>query len=268
MQERYGEAEKRFQESYALAKALGEIRFQLDNIDYLAQICIMQDRDSLAGYYLNEGENLISKNASFNLEKIKIYSRLAQLNIKSRNFEKASNYQLKHSQLKENVYSEEMTNSLMKAEASFMERENATKILMQKHLIGLKEEILQRQAFLNKISAALIVICVGFVMVLYRIYQQKKILNGLLNKKIAERTKELQVSRDDLVQTFRRRDMMADNMLREVTKALGTIKGLCLVGMKEVTDPAARRCIERIDTTAGELRRNLERPSQDSPHLN
>ncbi|MEX1240725.1 MAG: tetratricopeptide repeat protein [Cyclobacteriaceae bacterium] len=252
-QKDYRKAEQYFLISYSIAKTGKNIRFQLDNIDYLSQLYIDQSQISAAAYYQTEAEKLISQNGSFNLERIKIYSRSSQLFLATRSFEKATEYQFKYGQLKDSVYSEEMTRNLMKAEAEFQERENAARILAQNEVIALKEEIIGHQDILYKIAILLFFFFVGFVIVLFRSYRQRKAINAVLEKKIIERTHELEVSRDKWLKAFQERDLLLVRTWQAIGETIRHINGLCFLTSKEVSDPLAHSYFERIHTASGRL---------------
>lgn len=246
-------AEPYFLKSFHLARSLEDVRLQLDNIDYLSQIYLHLGRYSDVSRYLDMGESLISQNHSFNLERIKIYSRFSELYSKTRDYEKASHFQWMHSRLKDTVFNGEMTRNLMKAEADFLERENAAKITAQNEVIGLKEEIIRHERVKNRILILLAAVFAGFIGLLFRNYRQKKNLNTRLERKIAERTQELRHSRDELLTTLQERDVMFHRASQSVHETMKTIRGLCFAGMKEITDPLAVAYIRKIDSSSGQL---------------
>ena len=255
---KFKQSEKYFLSSYLLAKKLNDTRFQLDNIDYLSQIFIQQKRMASATFYLNEAEALIRKNSAFNLEKIKIYSQFSQLYLKTKEYKKAAHYQMKYIQLKDSVYNEELTTNLMKTEAEYMERENTAKIATQSEIILLKEEMINRQWILNIVTGFLGFMTLTFLIFLFRNYQQKKNLNLMLDKKIEERTRELELSRDELLNAFKERDILIYRASEGITETINTIKGLCFIGIKDVSDPVARSYIDKIDKTSHHLASHLK----------
>ena len=254
----YDRAENDFLTSYSFSKKLNNSRFQFDNIFNLSKIYIKQNRIKTAELYLGEAEKLIRQGTPFNLEVINIYSGFSQLYRKTKNFEKASHYQLKYIQLKDSVYNEELTTNLMKTEAEYMERENTAKIATQSEIILLKEEIINRQWILNIITGFLGFMTLTFLIFLFRNYQQKKNLNLMLDKKIEERTRELELSRDELLNAFKERDILIYRASEGITETINTIKGLCFIGIKDVSDPVARSYIDKIDKTSHHLASHLK----------
>ena len=69
-------AENQFLISFEKSKLAKDIRFQLDNIYLLSEISMIKNQDQKAAIYLAEAEDIISTDASYRLELIKIYFRL------------------------------------------------------------------------------------------------------------------------------------------------------------------------------------------------
>lgn len=248
-----------FLQSYDLSRKLKNVRFQLDNIDYLSQIYLERKRPNEAAHYLHIGERIIMDFPTFNLENLKLYSRLSDLYRTLRNFEMASDYQFKYKQLRDGVYSEELTNNLMRIEAENLERENLRKIEAQNEILALNQHIINRQNMINVLSIILILISIGLGSVLYRNYQQKKRINAYLDGKIGERTRELNNSSLQLSKAFHERDLMLDHANRAYMSLVARIEGLYLNALKDVSDPVGRDYILKI----GALVTKAENPSKE-----
>lgn len=191
---------------------------QLDNIDYLSQIYTSQNRIKSAEMYLKMAEKLIGQNGSFSLERIRIYSQFAQLYFKVKNYERASYYLMNYSQLKDSVYNEDMTINLMQAEAQFLERENAIKISSQNELIMLKEEVIRWQKTLNIVLVLLSLLFLVLVVLLFRYYIQKRNISILLERKVSERTRDLQISRDQSVKELQEHALLLSRNSKMLAK--------------------------------------------------
>lgn len=249
----YGQAEGFFLESYRMAGECGDIRLQLDNIDFLSQICMVQNRLSCASLYLEHAESLIKQNSSYDLERTKIYDRFARLNRDTRDFKMASEYQLKYSELKDSIHDEETIMNLMKMEAEYLERENNARIAAQDAIIALKDEGIRQQVNLNKITGLIFIVSVGFIVLLFRNYQQKKKLTVLLDEKINHRTNELGNVMNQSLLTLKEREFIMLRALNGISETISTIQGLCSNGMREVSEPVARVYMEGIEASASRL---------------
>ena len=249
----YLKAEKDFLRSYTIAKKLNDVRFQLDNIDFISRICLAQGRHLDASRYLESATKLIRENTSFNLENIKIYFRLAQLHSDLRDYENAFHFQRLYSQLKDSVYNEETTRNLMKAEANFLERDNSAKISAQSEMLALNEALITQERGKNKILVVLALVFSAFLCLLWRAYRYKRTLNSRLERKVFERTQELQRSRDELLNALLERDVIFRRASEQLGEALKTIKGLCCTGIKEVSDLTAIEYFKKVELSSDQL---------------
>ena len=254
----YDRAENDFLTSYSSSKKLNNSRFQFDNIYYLAEIYIRQNRIRKAEYFLREAEKLIRQGAPFNLEMIKIYSRFSQLYLKTKNFEKASHYQLKYIQLRDSIYNEALTTNLMKIESNYRERENIEKIAEQNEVLSLKEDIIVKQERLNVFAGMLAFMLVILVAILWKSIRQKKLMNKILDQKVIERTQELNENIHALMLDNEERNLLVERAITEIKSSLTTIKGLSFIGLRDIQDPKARFYIIEMGATSHQIAKSLK----------
>ena len=242
----YDSAEAELLTSYARSKESGDLRMQLDNIILLAEVCIKLNRLDEAVRFLAEGENLSRAGLPFNLEIIKIHKKISELYLSIQNFEKAALYQKKYITLRDSIYNEELTTSLMDIEAEFLETENEAKIAAKDVAILLKEQVINRQRLLNVVTIFLIVAILFVLVLLIKNYREKKSQNALLERKVAERTMELERSRDSLLRVNNEKDFRLRRLSLSVAETINTVTGLCSVCAFEVADSSAQAYVKRI----------------------
>jgi tetratricopeptide (TPR) repeat protein len=252
-------AEVQFLKSYKLAQAIKDIRYQLDNIDQLSQIYLSKKENHQAALYLAKAEKLIGGGEPLNLEIIKIYFRLIQLYSNWNDFKKVAHYQQKYIQLKDSTFNEEMTINLMKAEAEYTERENRVRIESQARVLELKEQIIESQHLLNILIGVVVLVLGAIAMLLIRSNRQKQVTNRLLDQKVIERTRELELNRDALIQANQEMDILISRTSDDIKSYLATINGLCVVGMQDIEDPLSREYMVKIDLTSEALSSNLQK---------
>jgi len=253
----FEKAETEFLNSYRMSENINDSRMQLDNIYLLSEIFIKRKHMNKALRYLEQGEILIKRGIPFNLEMIKIYSRFAGLYWSIKKYEKASYYQFKYIQLKDSIYNEALTTNLMRIEADYMRRENDAEIAERDEIIVLKEDIINRQHILNIVTGLLGVIILAFSIILYSNYQQKRNLNLMLDRKINERTRELETIHYKLL-ALKERDLMIRQFANRVSETISTIKGLCTIASREVSHPIAASFLEKISITSCRLADQLK----------
>jgi tetratricopeptide (TPR) repeat protein len=258
-QHNFSEAEAHFLESYALSKKEGEEKFNLANIYYLLRIYIHSNQLPLAEKYLKEAELLIASGIPYNDEIIEIYAQLFTLYYKSKNFEKVAFYQNKYIALKDSIYSKDLTTSLMKVEAEHLEKENKARIEFQSKILTLNEEVIFRQKIVNVSvgMVALLVIILAFV--LAKGNRQKRIANRLLDEKVKQRTHQLELNQDALQRAWQERDALINMASIDIKSSIATIKGLCLLGKKDIDHPNAQQYLNKMDRASDHLSEILNR---------
>ena len=173
-------------------------------------------------------------------------------------YRKASDYQFKYITLRDSIYSEELTNNLMRIEAENLEKANLLKIEAQNNIIALDQQVIDRQNIINRMSVLMGLIGVGLVVVLFRNFEQKRRLNILLDGRLGERTRQLSMTHEEHIKVVRERDFIHDKSRKHYNEALNRIKGLCRTGSKEVSDPVGRLYLERIESIAVYVERQID----------
>ena len=250
-------AEGHFLRSYHLSKRLHSHRLLLDNIVYLAEIYVDGGQLTFAENYLLEAEGLVSGGTPYNLELIKIYYELCNLYRNSNDFQKVAQYQQKYIQLKDSIYSEELTRNLMRVEGEYLERENTAKINAQNEILTLNEAIIFRQQLVTIFVGIAAVLLVALTIVLYKHNQRRRLANQLLEIRVRERTRELEQNRDSLQHTLDERSVVFRKISMEFRAALATVKGLCSLGLADQASENQRQYLRKIDLTSDELSRIL-----------
>ena len=224
-------AEKHFLKSYSLAKETGDNRMQVDNIVFLSEIYCGWDQFSKAEKLLKEAESLVP-NILYNLEVIKLYKSFLSLYERTGNRTEIVMYQTKYIQLKDSVYNERFTNSLMRVQAEYLQRQSKTHIDSQEQMLNLKDEIIIRQRWLNVLAGMAAALLILIIYILYRSNKQRKIANQLLDQKVAERTKELELSYEELRRALEEEEMTIGKTLADIKRVVATMQGLSFLALK------------------------------------
>lgn len=251
--EEYKEAERALLTSYKHAKAMGNSRMQLDNIYLLAEVYHNQNKIETALFYLKEGEKVIEKGVPYNLEIIKLHHRFSELYLATGNFKKAALYQSKYIALKDSIYNEELTTKLMATEAEYVDRMSKAKIASQREAILLREEVIDRQRLLNMVVGLLAIMIFMISVFIYRNYRRKHHLNLLLDRKVSERTYELERGRNELLRVLKERDLRINKIAHGLYETMNSLKGLCVTGREEVKEPVSVPYFDRIDSITNQM---------------
>ncbi|HTJ48940.1 MAG TPA: tetratricopeptide repeat protein [Cyclobacteriaceae bacterium] len=254
-----------FNQSYDIAKKEGNIRFQLENLVYLAKIALHYSDNEKASNFLKEAES-IAFETEYNLLLIEIYKLYSDLYNTTRDFENAAQYQSKYIHLKDSIYNESLIKNIAKIQTDYEERENIA-------IIATKEEVIQRQRSLNIAIGVIAVLACLLIFVLYQSNKVKKRVNQALSdaknfielknieldKKVAEKTADLVVANDSLSKVNEELDNFIYKTSHDIRGPLASLKGICNVALMDVKDPVAVSYLEKLDITAENLNTILTR---------
>ncbi len=246
----YLEAETEFLESLTLSRKVGQTRLELDNIYMLTKTYIQRGDLVKAKKLLEEGESIVEMGAPFNLEITKMYEQLSELFLTLNNFKKAALYQSRYIRLKDSIHNEAVTSSLMRIESGYVEWKNHAQISKQEEIIRLKEEVITRETWAKRLSWILVLLIAILFAFLLKHYRRNKVINKLLDKKIAERTRELEVSKAELQSVLAQEKLRMRRISDGVIEKTNTLLGLCLVAQAELSDPVAIRYLAKIVNTS------------------
>lgn len=153
-------------------------------------------------------------------------------------FEIDTEYQSRYIARKDSIYDESLTTKLMKVESEFLTRENRERLAAQAEIIALNEKVIRQQDGINLLISLFSVMLMFFLIFFYRGYQMKKNINNLLEKRIGERTRELEDSRDSLLRLLYEKDLLIQRILQAFSNTRKTIEGLCANGGLESVHPS------------------------------
>lgn len=250
-------AEVHLMSSYEMARNIGNTRFALDNIYLLMDLYIKQGKTEHVKDLLSTAERLIEKHPPFNLELIKIFSKFHEYYLAVGNHGGAFHYLARYSQLKDSIYNEALTTSLMKIESEHLERENEARISAQEEIILLKQQSIDRQIRINFLTAAFGILMAVFAFFIYRNFRLKQNLNRILDEKVKQRTCELERNRNELMAALNEREIVIRRISQGITDAVSTLSGLSLTLIQERTPPVPLDFGQKIEKTCQRLKRYL-----------
>jgi C4-dicarboxylate-specific signal transduction histidine kinase len=205
----------------------------------------------------------MAKDVSLNRERIALYFRFSTLYKRKDDYDKQAFYQEKYIQLKDSIFSDQLTNNLMRIESEYQEWKNKTQLTSQGQLLDLKNEVISRQNLLNILAGVIAALLVVLVFALWKSNQQRKLANRKLDLKVQERTLELESSHRALRQEVEQRDVAVVKTITEINSAVATMRGLCSVGLKDGDDAETRKCLQEISTVTKRVSSALDRISED-----
>ncbi len=247
------DAKTQFLGSYSLAKQLKNDRLRLDNIVLLSEISILQNRFDEAEVYLREAEKTISEGSPYNRELINIYDQLIFLYSKKNDFKRMSFYQSRYIKMNDSIYNGAMTNNLMRIHAEHLEKENKARIESQNKILVLNEEVIHQQKIANISIGGVAVLFVLLTILLAKSNHQRRKMNALLDKKVKERTRELEINQDTLQRAWHERDVLIKKASEGIQSSIATIRGLSSLGEMEIDHPKASEYWSELNMTSTRL---------------
>lgn len=249
-------AEQHFLNGYNLSKEIKDTRLQLDNLEYLAKIYLHESRLDLVTMYTRKAEALLKINPAFNLEAIKSYKQFAEVCQLAGDFKKASHYQQRYIALKDSIYNEKLTSSLVEFETELQHRENNMKITSQNELLQMNEKTIRYQDYTNKAIALLVVVLFLFAVVLSKTIVTRKRVGVLLQQKVRERTSAQEHEHRELLERY---SMQNEVLLKAVEEASTYAKQIKTISQGlPVQEGIGQEYFMKIDDISSALSKDLD----------
>jgi tetratricopeptide (TPR) repeat protein len=269
-QKEFDNAERHLIKSYLLSRKHNDVRHALENISQLSKIYIAKEKICKAEKYLDEAEQLVKDDNRYRLELATIYHQFSDLYGRTNNLVRKIYFQDKYITLKDSIFNQEMTSSLMKAESDYIERENKARIEAQNKIMSLNNEIIFRQRLANVAFALVAIFGVVLTIILARRYKAKQIANTLLDQKVSERTQELRAHHESIQRSLQENALTLKKTISELQNLVVRAEGLCILGQQEKdvdrfndywiklssTTTGIRTLIKRLAQTNSEVWRN------------
>jgi tetratricopeptide (TPR) repeat protein len=256
---RLPQAENYFLRSYAHAKEITNEPYQFDNLIHLFQIYSKTGNTEAAKKLIKDAEAILSTETYYTQGIMELYGELSKVYQLLGDLGQVVHYQSKYIQLKDNVFTEDLTKNLMKVEAQYLERENNAKIQAQAKILELSNDIISRQKALNIGVCIVAILSIAIVVVLMQNVKQKRLANYLLEEKVKQRTIELEANRTELLKSLEERNQQMKRLSTEVKSSMATIKGLCQLSVKDFGMLSNGQYIDRIERATDNLQAGIYR---------
>ena len=252
-------SENHFLKSYAYAKETDNELYQLDNLIHLFKIYRDTKNLSAAKKLIKDADELMTTSTYYSQGVMQLCGQLTKVYEQIGNLSKVAFYQSKYIELKDSVYTEELTKNLMRVEAQFKDRESKERIDAQTKILALREDVINRQRLLNVIVGLVAFLLIILILVLIQNVKQKKRANSLLEDKVKERTIELELNHKLLLKAMQERNVQFQRMSSEIKSSLATIKGLGVLVSHDVGTTNVSNYLAKIEETSNNLIRGLNR---------
>lgn len=256
--EEYDKAKAHFGKSSALSLKLNDNRFLSENYLNIGTLELARHQYDSAIHYLAEAEK-IALASGYNQMLIHTYKRFSRVYSETKEYEKAAAYQSRYILLKDSIYSEELIRNLARAQTNYEERENIKTIAEKNQILVLNEQIIQRQRevyFFVGLVAVLSILgtfmFLRYSRALSKAKQELSVMNQTLEKRVEDRTKQLQNVNNEL-------DNFIYKTSHDIRGPLASLKGIANVALLELKDEKAQDYLQKLDASADKLNSILTR---------
>jgi signal transduction histidine kinase len=254
----WDEAKSHFQKSYTIAKRLKLNYFQIDSARHIGMMNAELHQYDSAKKYLVEAEEL-SKEGGYNQILMKTYLRFAKVYNELHDYERASHYQESYIQLRDSLMGEELIKNLARAQTNYEERENIKTIAEKNQILILQQQAAERQAEIYFFVGLVAVLSIlgAFMFLRYsrmlsKAKQELSVMNQTLEKRVEDRTKQLQNVNNEL-------DNFIYKTSHDIRGPLASLKGIANVALLELKDEKAQDYLQKLDASADKLNSILTR---------
>lgn len=257
-QQDYEEAKDQFRESYILAQRTSDNRLATDNALHVGMMAFELKQYDSATRYLFEAEKL-AKEFGYNQILMNTYKKISDVYNTVKDYENAAKYQDKYIHLKDSIISDDLIKGLAKAQATYEERENIKTIAEKNQILELTQQMIQRQRevyFFVGLVAVLSILgtfmFLRYSRALSKAKQELSVMNQTLEKRVEDRTKQLQNVNNEL-------DNFIYKTSHDIRGPLASLKGIANVALLELKDEKAQDYLQKLDASADKLNSILTR---------
>jgi tetratricopeptide (TPR) repeat protein len=228
----FNKSEELFKESYQFAVNNNNERFEFENIIFLLKIELINNNLISAHRYINAAEEILSE-ADYNLAKIQTYEQIFKVYLRQRDYEKATKFMGMYISLRNRIYNEDLTQNLMVTQAEYEQRENKEILESGAKILVLKADVINSKRLVSIYTGIAVALLIALVMILYMNGRRKEKANLLLEKRVVERTKSLQLNYELIMQSFQKQNHNMNKVKSDINSLLSTVRGLGAVASSE-----------------------------------
>lgn len=248
----YAESAAHLEKSYEISKRVGNLRFQSENLNCLAEINLGLKKYDAAIKCLRESQR-IAEQKGYRLLAHRVYKLFVELYIRIGDHKNSSLFQSKYIALNDSIYGEKVVSNLVKLFAEHEQRENTRVIAEKNEVLTLQAQLLEKQKLQTYLSGLIAALLLILTVVIYWNYREKLSINKRLDQKVKERTEELREVNNDLTKAYELRESAIRRTWQDTQGIILGMYGLCHAAQLDLADDKAKEYIHRFEESASRL---------------
>ncbi|MCB0491018.1 MAG: tetratricopeptide repeat protein [Cyclobacteriaceae bacterium] len=249
----YEAAGKYLRLSIQLAQISGYTKFESLSFHYLAKVYLKRSDFDNAMKYANRSYDLV-KLTDFKDEILLNYQVFVELYALQNNYKKAYEFQTRLIDLNKEIFGSDRMNNIIGIQSDYEERKRQKIITAKNDIIILKENAIAQQRVITIISVVLMVLLVLVALMLWYAIRTKGRINHILNNRVKERTRELNLRNDELNRLALEQSTILEKLNQQVRAFTVTLSGLMHVAEKDVQDPLAIAYLRKLDKEISKMK--------------
>jgi tetratricopeptide (TPR) repeat protein len=207
------------------ARRFADTRREIDNLLGIAQTYFENRKFDLAVGILDQVASIPHFNR-YQGSALWYFDLKSSVLEKTGKFKEGLHFRNEEKKLREVMYSAEIRNNLAVARLEFEEEQNEAMILKQSELITMKELVIKRKNLLLIVSFVLAAALLLLAALLYKLSKYQKRISADLDRKVLERTRDLQASEKELMRQMGEQKLLLDIISGKIRASVATMRGL------------------------------------------
>ena len=237
-----------FHKGLRKADEIGDGTAKLGAMEYVGRCLLAENNARAAKLYLEEARDLAVKGGD-DFFLADIYDLLIAVTKQEGDQSSVRILQSKLIETTRRVFNEKVLHTVAVARVEFEEYENQLLIAKQAEVLRLNGEAIQRHRWLILLSAGLSIVLSMLVIVLFRFNRFQKRISHDLDRRVFDRTRELEASEKALVNTISEQKALMEVISGKILSSIATLRGLWLLRGYGSIEP----CITDFDRAAKDL---------------
>ncbi len=232
-------------EAYRLSSSKNWLEFRLKSILYLIKLNREVGNLAQTEAYLGEVEP-ITESSPFNAVRLDLYREASLYYSLVNDYERASGYQEKFINLTHEIYNAQLIESISKVEREYSQRQNL-------QVIKDKNEKLEQQQTQLTLVAVIATLLLVVLVLLFLNFRRKIQFEKLLERKVKQRTRELEANRNELQQAMLQQNATVRTFYTESRGVIDSLIGISHAAEMESQAPFAHDYLRQLRSIAGRL---------------